>query len=353
MCGIRCIVVEQEGNVDEDVPEWLVRRGPDHVGTDVRLLDTTNLPRRRVLTLQASVMQMRQMLVPQPVSIRWEQNSLCLAWNGEVYQRTTQTADANSNDSNANHTDSSRQQQLEDVWSFQQSDARLVALAIQEALQQQQQQQTCTATDNEAPETVLLQVLTRVLSTLINAEFALCLVTDTAVYYARDGLGRRSLLVFCPSQNKKPSNAIWELASVACHTKGGSWKEVEPGHVYCYNWRNGTTTSLSLSSFALCGLFVPESMEEASRHLQNLLAQAVERRLGDRHEQPCAILFSGGLDSVIIAALALEILPWDHSIHLVNVSFVDQYQCQPTHKLPWRHFNNSRNSIHSIAIYNW
>lgn len=152
-------------------------------------------------------------------------------------------------------------------------------------------------------------------------------VADTAVYYARDGLGRHSLLVFCPSQNDKPTNTIWELASVACHsTKGGSWKEVEPGHVFCYNWRNGTTTSLPLSPFSLCGLFVPEFMEEASRHLQDSMAQAIERRLGDRHEQPCAILFSGGLDSVVLAALTIQILPWDHSIHLVNVSFVDQHQ---------------------------
>ena len=227
------------------------------------------------------------------------------------------------------------------------SDTRLVAEMIQKE---------CHDSFDEDDD-LLERITKRVFSRLVNAEYSFCLLTDTAVYYGRDGLGRRSLLLWQqqqheqqqqqPTTRSRATEVLWELASVATNNHnttmaedrdGSDWIEVEPGHVYCYKWVDGSTRSCSLTQASAASAVPllqkpfstpPSSIQKASEQLRHLLFQAVQRRvIVGNAESPCAVLFSGGVDSVVLAALVCEALPPDASIELINVSFVDQHEQQ-------------------------
>ncbi|KAL7570485.1 hypothetical protein ACA910_004266 [Epithemia clementina (nom. ined.)] len=139
----------------------------------------------------------------------------------------------------------------------------------------------------------------------------------------------------------------------------GIWKEVPPSVIGYYNWNTQQTRYHSWTMFEPPHAVVPQSTE-ASSHcsidqeaneesrkdlhasslpgllspvLRNeychtlycLLRQAVERRLqvnATTVHSKCAVLFSGGLDSTILAYLALKFMG-PSAVQLVNVSFVD------------------------------
>jgi asparagine synthetase B (glutamine-hydrolysing) len=285
---------------------------------------------------------MRHELVPQPVPIHDDNDNsndnhndsdsaeeVYLAWNGECYQLQTPSS---------GHT--------QDVWSQEQSDTTIVANLIRNAVAQSQKVGSCC----------MLDQLSAVMARLVNAEFALVLLTATAVYYARDSFGRRSLLVndaecsdtatvndtisptTASATRTRTSATTWQLSSVASATGDLVWKEVEPGRVFSYTLQTGETRSSAPWQISLRQL--PRtvatstatsvatdnnvlSMEQASCQLGSLLLQAVRRRLTG----PAAILFSGGLDSVVLAALALQLTSNDDDddtlISLINISFVN------------------------------
>jgi asparagine synthetase B (glutamine-hydrolysing) len=336
MCGIR-LSIERNGSTFSSeptaaiIPEWLRRRGPDHVGSVER--DDTNEDSITRLTFQASVLNMREKLVAQPVRLS---TTAYLAWNGEVYQRMVGEDTRNTHHHHHHHHhhpgDSRQvdQDSLEDVWSYHVSDTLLVANGIQAVL-----------SGSVSNEEDILQGLASFLSTLVNAEYAFCILTETAVYYGRDPLGRRSLLVWqppayneeSPEEDRQKSSTVWELASVASNHSNDTthWNEVQPGRVYCYRWSDNRTTFAPLTNQLLVSPSAPppqaiDSMEMASVHLQELLLEATRRRLPE-NDNSFAILFSGGLDSVVLAALALQCLPQNHpySVLLINVSFVDNH----------------------------
>jgi asparagine synthetase B (glutamine-hydrolysing) len=77
-------------------------------------------------------------------------------------------------------------------------------------------------------------------------------------------------------------------------------------------------------------------MEKVSQHFHSLLLEAVRCRSGETIDDPkdnncaveTAVLFSGGLDSAVVAALALETgLP---SLTLLTVSFIDHHDTEKT-----------------------
>ena len=127
-----------------------------------------------------------------------------LAWNGEVYQRLQQTSDSVSNARGHENNVGV----LQDAWSYQASDTMLMANALRDAVVRQKAihpQYPSSKQQQQQPQDVtiiitIMQALQQVFSRCVNAEYAYGLVTDTAVYYGRDPLGRRSLLVWQPGR---------------------------------------------------------------------------------------------------------------------------------------------------------
>ena len=231
---------------------------------------------------------------PQPVSL--EKGVFC--WNGEVYQ--------------IQQEDESIQELDADT-----SDTELLTNMLNDALPQDKDESSS-----------MLQTIANVLSRVVNGEFAFCVVNETNVYFGRDKWGRRSLL-----QSDAGDDGAWRLSSVATDCSL-AWTEVPPGCVHQYNIETRSTTSVPLMPHVPTKLVsvgemsserpphVSQSMWLASFQLQELLTKAVQRRCSCyRQDEGVAIMFSGGLDSVVLTALVAQVLSPDISIDLLNVSF--------------------------------
>lgn len=286
MCGIELFVVpltvanDDKQMKSDKVSQWLSNRGPDYVGT----IETSRL------RLRASVLQMRRDLCQQP--IRCGEGSY-LAYNGEIYRLNDR-----------------------ETSSLEISDTEMVASWMSEIL----------SSHTETSE--ILSCLTDVMSSIVDGEFAFCLVTPNAVFYGRDRWGRRSLLEKRETSTNN-NNYSWSLASVS--EDGIGWSEILPGIIYSRSLETGEIISLPLkisnpnwkqetreSTVEVCLENVSQAQIEAVEQLHYLLFEAVKRRIIPG--QPVTILFSGGLDSVILAGLAAQQV--DH-ILLVNVDFVE------------------------------
>ena len=145
---------------------------------------------------------------------------------------------------------------------------------------------------------------------------------------------------------------MWRLQSVT-ESEGGSglqdnrrvWSEVSSGIIHEYRFTSGLfySTPIPKAPWKNPPLTLPEtlnlvenatsSMWKASLSLEYWLRQAVQLRVcGNTNSQgkgsppiPIAVLFSGGIDSVVLAGLALQVLPSHEPLRLWNVSFVDQH----------------------------
>jgi asparagine synthetase B (glutamine-hydrolysing) len=347
---------------------------------------------QRVISVEASVLSMRQSLTTQPiplysrslsdisepiscnasneshinVSNNQQQNAYFL-WNGEIYHMLSSSSFQDSESVPDSHDEPL--QDWMDVSSPTIADTRLVADQVQEVLRQHytdqaQYHRPKDDTTIDAPVSshdLLLHRLSRLCQSWINAEFAFCLVTPTALYYGKDGWGRRSLLTrsapctLAGENDCEPANVshgTWTLSSVATTTDSTfTWEEVEPGRVYVYHVDAHTTTAgprwwwpvptplPSDSSLTLSSTTSPirsshnqpstiPSWESASDQLTHLLREAVRVRITGHHS--VSLLFSGGLDSVVLAALVLHCFPAQsdpsslhpYTLHLINVHFV-------------------------------
>ncbi|RCI15479.1 hypothetical protein L249_3539 [Ophiocordyceps polyrhachis-furcata BCC 54312] len=155
------------------------------------------------------------------------------------------------------------------------------------------------------------------------------------LYYGRDRLGRRSLLM-------KPGDP-WSLASIADVPAAG-WTEVEADGFYFLSLDAPSLTPVripwTLDSALLSGLGLfnsscPSFHVELTRQSPSVtqLRQKLEASLSRRvlkvplppHAQPpdarVAVLFSGGLDCTVLARMASDMLPVDQAIDLINVAF--------------------------------
>jgi asparagine synthetase B (glutamine-hydrolysing) len=249
---------------------------------------------------------MRQSLVEQPVRIDADHNnthSYYLCWNGEVYESYL----------------------CEHAGDFDTSDTMLVANRLEETL---------NGTNDE-------HTIAEVLKDLYNAEYAFFILrSDGQMFYGRDPWGRRSLL---RSQCTNCQSLF--IASVApCPPSNdgddsgkSSWEEITPGHVHNSSACNALTTPASVpipsvvvsqgetivdgftDSVAPPG--VSANLWIASLQLETILSMAIERRM-EHHET--AVLFSGGLDSAVVAAMAAR--HCTDRLYLYNVSFGPDYE---------------------------
>lgn len=245
-------------------------------------------------------------LTSQPILL--QNNGVVFCWNGEVYKMDD------------DHDDD------KDVSSDICSDNNNSVVSNTEVLSAMLNEQECTT----------LQDIAAVMSRVSNGEFAFCVVNDTTIFYGRDRWGRRSLLI-------SESVNTWTLSSVALGPLTlSSWTEVPPGRVHQYNLETRETDLLPLlvQSTATAAIVhqpsctpsvgkpshVSQSMWDASLQLQQLLVRAVQRRCccsRSLRTEVLGVLFSGGLDSVVLTALAAQLLPPSLPLDLLNVSFED------------------------------
>jgi len=297
MCGIGVTVgTTDDGHVE--VSNVLNRRGPDYA----QVLQVA--PR---VMVKATVLHMRgASITPQPVHLQNKSGGV-FCWNGEVYQIQM-------------NNDASSIQELCDTTA---SDTEILSHMLDEALEHQDDTNEST-----------LQILTTIMSRVVNGEFVFCLLTESNVFYGRDKWGRRSLLL-------SEGEHAWRLSSVATDCSL-PWTEVPPGCIYQYNIGTGVTESLPLTppkpaTATVCPTVedlpsvsrerpphVSESMWLASLQLQELLTKSVKQRCCCYRQEGVGVMFSGGLDSVVLAALAAQVLPPNLPVDLINVSFADK-----------------------------
>jgi asparagine synthetase B (glutamine-hydrolysing) len=339
---------------------WLARRGPDSYGSiEISWPAVREVERCRTCKLEATVLQMREALVPQPVRIRIPTSGNVsgsekdtnveygyFAWNGELYEINEPLSATSESVADLPSSDPP-------YWSSALSDTQIAANRIQERLHKR----ILNATKGLGHFELIRDVLIEVLTSMVNAEFALCFVTDAGVFFGRDPFGRRSLLLFNPLEQQGPKKhhyTEWMISSVASleplklennqqsiSNHDSPWSEVQPGVLHFFDSRTGSTSSYPYSPVLPATMISVEQTPNSSpwgdscshaHHLYRLLADAVRRRIscplaeGDPLASPKAppigILFSGGLDSVVLAALTLEAVTNEQQVVLLNISFV-------------------------------
>ncbi|CAG8581674.1 17198_t:CDS:10 [Cetraspora pellucida] len=151
------------------------------------------------------------------------------------------------------------------------------------------------------------------------------------LWFGRDCLGRRSLLWHIPSGEEDS----FLLTSVGCkiphgleHVEAISYfQEVPADGIYCLDidsmLSSGTLESTSNPFIPAISL----EMEQAINQMIDVLGDSVRRRvfdiprIGGQQDASVAILFSGGLDCICLAALADKYIPHEEPIDLLNVGF--------------------------------
>ena len=138
---------------------------------------------------------------------------------------------------------------------------------------------------------------------------------------------------------RSSDSVIWEVASVSSLEKKNdhqdmvvdqdfTWIDVPPRTIGYYDWTTQRTMFYTWCPISPPPLPITCSTDdrcEFRQSLLHLLRQAVQRRLCVTHNtfhSHCAVLFSGGLDSTVLAYLAMQVMG-PEAVQLVNVSFVN------------------------------
>lgn len=277
-----------------------------------------------------------------------------LCWNGEVYQIADHPDQLDQNvDSNQNDESYIIRELLPD-----EADTETVAKLLRDAMMHA----------SASPTSDCLEAVTNAISWLVNAEFAFCVVSAHSIYYGRDFLGRRSLLEYRPTgetTQEVPCNPIrWGLASVtpmsSATSNQSNWKEVHPGRIYEYDLASQNVRSMVLKPInpspvvhcidthrfsTAAHVNISQTLWQASIQLEEILLTAIQRRLPagiitndannaksdetSAHSDPArtpngarmAVMFSGGLDSAVLAALTLDLISPNEPLELWNVAF--------------------------------
>lgn len=299
MCGIAAVVCSAENQNDaaaltELLAPGLKLRGPD--ATSACHIDATG---DSTIYLHGSVLNLRGEVTPQPIS---DAAGNLLLWNGEVFDG------------------------LELGDSENDTAAVLAALSTVEG-------------DD---------VLSLVSS--IRGPWAMVYwqASQNRLWFGRDYFGRRSLVWNLPTE----ASVTLAIASTAADPSA-VWEEVPATGLFCIEFTNSTfsgKTYLNADRFAwplihhewvrdvpgLRNPIVPFNRELPSEpvspavwndtvtELIAVLTKSISRRLCWSRATPdqngVGILFSGGVDSMVIAALVDRVLPPDEPIDLINVA---------------------------------
>ena len=294
--------------------EWQTRvadRGPDHQAETTHPLptpsSTSSTPTSTPPTLHcmASLLSLRAPFTPQP--IHCPASSAILLYNGQIYDGAVSSITSPENDTAVL--------------------ASLLDASLAPLLQ-----------DKESIEEMAEAVHSTLSTACLVGEWALVLFLPSinTVFFARDPRGRRSLLMLS-SPPSSPSTAdapaipppFVALGSVASGSPlpGFQWVPLDPHMgLITASWDPQSTHFQCLSALpfhpTLPPPTSPSSLEEAAAMLLSTLSLAVERRVVHvANADSIGILFSGGLDCMVVAGLAHLVLPPETVIELINVAF--------------------------------
>ncbi|KAL1856512.1 hypothetical protein Daus18300_010669 [Diaporthe australafricana] len=314
MCGIHAVIsASQPGEIASDLRRCLCNRGPDHITThETRLVqggaDHTSATH---LAFTSSVLALRGDHVAQQPFIDPETGSV-FCWNGEAWK--IRHHDVSGNDGEAI--------------------AALLYQAVGRVLE-----------DREA---AILQVLRS-----IDGPFAFVFFDKPSgkVYYGRDRLGRRSLVI-----REGPQGIT--LSSIA-DAVDPQWREVEADGIHVLDaanlrfkyhesegeapeatrldWLDDAGAADFVSNIGRFNSTVPAEDNRllpdttSVEALRQQLIESLRLRVldvpsppgADQHQTKTkvAILFSGGLDCTVIARMCHDLIPLDQGIDLINVAF--------------------------------
>eukprot|EP01064_Diplonema_japonicum_P024501 TRINITY_DN3507_c0_g3_i1.p1 TRINITY_DN3507_c0_g3~~TRINITY_DN3507_c0_g3_i1.p1 ORF type:complete len:647 (+),score=78.58 TRINITY_DN3507_c0_g3_i1:30-1970(+) len=282
MCGICLILEKEKGEVDrEAIKKSIQKRGPDDYGSSrITMHEWEGLIGGAVLAMRGDG------VTRQPIS----KNDWTFAWNGEIF------AGLDVMNADNQHT----------------NDTTLLFAALQLDLTEK-----------------------NIINTLrsVSGPFSFILHTPTAIYYGRDPLGRRSLV----SLTTQTSFTITSVSPTA--QPNGKLFEVPTGGIFKYTKHNEDPV---LIPWEQGPLFSPLKMvnntcvkDPVSVYL-DALTKSVQKRvvLADKnpHKKPeeteetnarIGVLYSGGVDCAVLAALASTMVPMSEPIDLLNVAFGD------------------------------
>ncbi|KAK5635149.1 hypothetical protein RRF57_010861 [Xylaria bambusicola] len=317
MCGIHAtITTSKDSGLSSDLRQSLVNRGPDHFGQAQRELPCADADRQLHLYFTSTVLALRgNHVARQPLDDKTPTGSV-LCWNGEAWRIDGRPVDGNDGEA---------------VFSMLQSS---------------------DSSFHQTREAYVLDVLRR-----IEGPFAFVYYDSASsqVYYSRDRLGRRSLLIKISDDTNSitlssiasvPTNGWEEVSSDGIWSLNLSlYKEASNGspltdHVAKHAWLPSSNNEM-VSSIGGFNKELPSSKHELdfnSPSLQILrykLVESLKPRVLNVPEPPnptsdvdvrIAILFSGGLDCTVLARLAHDLVPIDQGLDLVNVAFENPRQ---------------------------
>ncbi|KAH3677366.1 hypothetical protein OGATHE_000840 [Ogataea polymorpha] len=158
----------------------------------------------------------------------------------------------------------------------------------------------------------------------LDGEFSYCITnTDTKkVFFGKDLLGRKSLGYMLDE------NQLY-ISSCPPATKQDTWIECACATIYEFDMESGKLITINFESSN--NLPSPDIVQQTDEplnlvNLHKLLASSVRKRVRTispthKSSSSVALLFSGGLDCTLVAALAASELGPDTTIDLLNVSF--------------------------------
>jgi asparagine synthetase B (glutamine-hydrolysing) len=294
MCGIYASISRGEPTLpDEHACHLLKARGPDCLQTrSITLADeTSNAKDAFIFTCCSSVLALRgDQIQKQPLVD--ERTGSILCWNGEAWKIDEKIIDGND--------------------STQVLQALLAAAA----------QQNSSA--------AIIKVLTSIAGPYA---FVFYEATSSVIYYGRDRLGRRSLLL------QRSNTDSLTLGSV-CTRPHTTFAEVDATVMHTIQVNNGRlvltrldwphqlpSINLVTPPVTLDRLPTHASVDGLLEHLSSALRlRVLDIPIHSRlHPSPetarVAILFSGGLDCTLLARLTHHLLPQHQSVDLLNVAF--------------------------------
>lgn len=304
---------------------WIRRRGPDFLNTHA----LASIAEGWHVEMLASVLAMRAPLAGQPhVSAH---SFLC--YNGEIYDHSSRWSP---------HTDESGEGDSDTELLHSALDATVAAAA------QWQQSVASGWMDWES-----------------EASFVFADRRSGTLLFGKDGTGRKSLLIghfrTAAACAAHPRRSWCEsllgghvlISSVAIPgfvlplADGGPlavdtyWTELPPTSLYSWNLLTGVLSSAEpwetsrprrkmgrRSEGAGAAMLATTAPRDLTNECLKMLACSISRRCGYRGHTveaaaSLAVLFSGGLDSAVLAALADDTLPADVTLDLITVSFGD------------------------------
>ncbi|KLU84680.1 hypothetical protein MAPG_03719 [Magnaporthiopsis poae ATCC 64411] len=309
MCGIHLAIQPASSAlhpIDSLLRRRLRNRGPDHIGhVEARFADAILAFTSTVLALRGST------ITTQPFHHTSSGSVLC--WNGEAWKIDGRNVHGNDG-------------------------AELFALFNQ-------------------PDTDILDTIRA-----IEGPFALVLFDKPSgqLFYARDRLGRRSLVT-----RRDEADGSLRLSSIP-EEPDPSWVEVEADGIYVLDlnmlfspsapapvrhpWVAVPDLSQGMSGIGVFNIQIPQDSDSepsawpeaaAVPALRNLLTESLRLRILGVPEPPStdqgidtrvAVLFSGGLDCTVLARLCHDLLPATQGMDLLNVAFENPRIASQTEK---------------------